>query len=276
MKIRSPRLVPLVIAALFTVGPFEAFAAEEPPVAASEDAATPDADATEDTTAQPDVNVAQDEKPDKELTRAEELIATIKKGKTVGYVLIGISVFGLAFALERMFRLRRGAIVPVRVAAQADELWRSRKFDDIRDLCGRRRSTLGRIILALVDHRDIDKGDIRTLAEDIGSRELRAHMQRAYPLAVVATLSPLLGLLGTVFGMIACFDTVALAGELGNPSLLADGISQALVTTAMGLVVAVPALALYHYFRNRTTQYALSLDEEVSELIRRWFLANKE
>ena len=150
------------------------------------------------------------------------------------------------------------------------------KFDDIRDLCGRRRSTLGRIILALVDHRDIDKGDIRTLAEDIGSRELRAHMQRAYPLAVVATLSPLLGLLGTVFGMIACFDTVALAGELGNPSLLADGISQALVTTAMGLVVAVPALALYHYFRNRTTQYALSLDEEVSELIRRWFLANKE
>jgi len=65
---------------------------------------------------------------------------------------------------------------------------------------------------------------------------------------------------------------VAIADELGSPSMLADGISQALVTTAMGLVVAVPALALYHYFRNRTTQFALSLDEEVSELIRRWFL----
>jgi biopolymer transport protein ExbB len=271
-----------MLVAAFAAGLLNAFAAEEGPATATQeppptgstnkDASTPDA---EGAAPKPDQGDGPDKKKeDKELTRAGELIETIKKGKTVGYVLIVVSVFGLAFALERLFRLRRGAIVPRRVATQADELWRSQKFDDIRKLCQRRRSTLGRIIVAMVEHRDAERGDIRSLAEDIGSRELRSHLQRAYPLAVVATLSPLLGLLGTVFGMIACFDKVAVAGELGNPSMLADGISQALVTTAMGLVIAVPALALYHYFRNRTTQYALALDEEVSELIRRWFLAN--
>jgi biopolymer transport protein ExbB len=222
--------------------------------------------------ATPGENIEQEEG----ITRAQELIETIKKGKSVGLVLLGVSVLGLAFALERLFRLRRGAIVPAGVTGEAGALWEERKYDEIRSLCKKRSSTLSRIIVALVDHRTSSTTDIRALAEDIGTRELRGHLQRAYPLAVVATLSPLLGLLGTVFGMIACFDTVAIAGELGDASLLADGISQALVTTAMGLVIAVPSLALYHYFKSRTNVYGLALDEEVGELIRKWFLADKE
>src|SRR3989442_10556462 len=99
-----------------------------------------------------------------------------------------------------------------------------------------------------------------------------AHAQRAYPLGTVATLEPLLGLLGMVLGMIESFEKVALAGALGNPAQLASGISEALVTTALGIGLAIPFLALYHYFKNKTNNFKLLLEEDVTELIIEWLM----
>ena len=93
-----------------------------------------------------------------------------------------------------------------------------------------------------------------------------------YPLAAVAGLSPLLGLFGTVLGMIESFEMVAIAGSMGDPALLASGISKALVTTAFGLFVAIPALAAYHVFKLRTNYLANVLDREVTDLSSRWLL----
>ena len=104
-----------------------------------------------------------------------------------------------------------------------------------------------------------------------GVREIRKHLRRAYPLALVATIAPLLGLLGTVIGMIGAFDKVSAAGSLGDASMLGGDISKALITTATGLCIAVPALALYHFFKSRTNMYGMILEEEVCELITRWF-----
>ncbi|HBR95694.1 MAG TPA: biopolymer transporter ExbB, partial [Opitutae bacterium] len=106
------------------------------------------------------------------------------------------------------------------------------------------------------------------------SREMRLHLQRAYPLAVVATISPLLGLFGTVYGMIGAFESVALAGEMGDPSIMAADIAYALITTAIGLVIAVPALSAYHFFRIRTNMLALGLEGQLSHVISRWFGPN--
>ncbi len=132
-------------------------------------------------------------------------------------------------------------------------------------------SALGRVIQSLADHKDASHADVSMIAGDLASREMRYHLLRAYPLAVVATISPLLGLFGTVYGMIGAFESVALAGEMGDPSIMAGDISYALITTALGLVIAVPALAVYHYFRIRTRLFSLKLEEQSGHLISRWF-----
>ncbi|HKK17403.1 MAG TPA: MotA/TolQ/ExbB proton channel family protein, partial [Opitutales bacterium] len=128
-----------------------------------------------------------------------------------------------------------------------------------------------RVLLAIVENKEASHADVSMIAGDVASREMRYHGLRAYPLAVVATISPLLGLFGTVYGMIGAFESVALAGEMGDPSIMAGDISYALITTALGLVIAVPALAAYHYFRIRTRLLALTLEEQTSHLISRWF-----
>lgn len=110
------------------------------------------------------------------------------------------------------------------------------------------------------------------LAGDIAGRDLRGHLQKAYPIAVAATVAPLLGLFGTVIGMIEAFEIVAIAGSLGDASLLAGSISKALVTTAAGLIIAIPALATYHYFKSRTHAFAMALESDVNELLTTWFM----
>jgi biopolymer transport protein ExbB len=102
--------------------------------------------------------------------------------------------------------------------------------------------------------------------EDAGARELARMNARLRPLAVVAMLAPLLGFLGTVFGMIQAFINIAMKDGLGRPELLAAGISQALVTTAAGLCVAIPAQAAWFWFRGRVDRFARRSEDLYLEL----------
>ncbi len=191
-------------------------------------------------------------------------------GKT-GAALFLISVVGFSFAFERFFHLRKSAITPQGLAARADRMWQEGEYGELRKLASGSSSALGKVLVEIVDHREAPRQDVSTMAGDVASREIRLHLQWAYPLAVVATVSPLLGLFGTVYGMIGAFESVALAGELGDPSIMAADISFALITTALGLVIAVPSLSLYHFFRIRTHMLALGLEEQASHLISLWF-----
>ncbi len=189
-----------------------------------------------------------------------------KGGKTV-IVQILLSVVGLAVALERLVRFRRSAVIPSGLADQAKRLLAQHDYTGAAAVARRHPSTLGRMIESMVAHRDAPKEERTVAAADTASRELRLHLHKAYPLAVVATLEPLLGLLGTIFGMIGAFDTVAAMGEMGNASALADDIAKALVTTAVGLVIAIPALWLYHHFKSRTTLFGIQLEEAAGDLL---------
>jgi biopolymer transport protein ExbB len=108
--------------------------------------------------------------------------------------------------------------------------------------------------------------EVEKAVEDAGARELRRLNARLRPLAVVGVLAPLLGFLGTVFGMIQAFIDIALEDGLGRPELLAAGISQALVTTAAGLCVAIPAQAAYFWFRARVERFARRSEDLYLEL----------
>jgi len=205
----------------------------------------------------------------------EEWIELLGKGGNTMIFLALLSLTGVTYGLERLFRLRRGVIVPEGLSAAASRLWAEGKYDEIIALANRHRSTLGRIIQFIVRHRTNPVTDVSTTAGDIAAVELRYHTRRCYPLAVVATLSPLLGLLGTVFGMIESFDVVAIAGALGDASQLAGGISKALITTAAGLCIAVPALAAFHWFKERTNLYGDMLEKEVTDLVVEWLMAKE-
>lgn len=198
-------------------------------------------------------------------------ITKLRETGLTGMVLVLISVVGFSFAFERLCNLRKVNIVPTGLASQSDKLWQAGDFEGIRTLAKEKNSTLARVVTLLVDHRAGSHADVANLAGDVASREMRVHLQRAYPLAVVATVSPLLGLFGTVYGMIGAFESVALAGKMGDPSIMAGDISFALLTTALGLVIAVPSLIAYHFFRVRSNILALALEEQVNHLLIRWF-----
>ncbi len=204
------------------------------------------------------------------------LWAELKKGGRTMYLLLFLSVMGLAFLLERIFVLRRGIIVPKGLAEDADDLWKQGRLKELEQLGQNSKSTLGRIIAYIARHPNADVATTSTAAGDIGSRDLRRQLQRAYPLAVVATLSPLLGLFGTVIGMIESFDKFTMQVEsLADPTMFAGSISKALITTAAGLAIAVPTLGAYHFFRTRTSTFGLMLEEQVSEMINEWKMAGK-
>lgn len=206
-------------------------------------------------------------------SRQVEFFEYLKRGGTTMIFLALLSVIGLTFTIERFFNLKRKAIYPPGLIRQAKDLWSSGRFGELIALCDRNPSTLSDIIKVFVNHRHASSTEMSDMAGDIASRNIRSHLQRAYPIAIVATLAPLLGLLGTVIGMIESFEMVAIAGSMGDASVLAGGISKALVTTATGLIIAVPALGVYHYFRSRTLNHGMVLEEQVNELQTAWFLA---
>jgi len=216
-----------------------------------------------------------DEPADKPASRLEVFIEKMKTTGVTGILLIAVSVFGLAFILERAFRLNRGVFISPGLVNEADELWRRGQYDALLDRCRADRSALAGVIESIVKHRHVPAQEVNVMAGDAGSRAIRRQHQKAYPLAVVAGLAPLLGLLGTVIGMVGAFETVAAVGSMGDPSVLADDISKALLTTAWGLSIAIPTLVAYHYFKTRTQNFGLVLEEQAGDLVSSWFHLNQ-
>lgn len=196
----------------------------------------------------------------------------LKEGGTTALVQIGLSIFGAGFIFERLFRLRRKYIIPEGLADEARNLWNAGRFVELEKLGERRPSTLSRVISFIARNRHAPLLEVSEICGDLVTRELSAHYQRAYPLGIVATLEPLLGLLGMILGMIQTFETVALAGALGDATQLAGGISEALVTTGLGLAIAIPFLALYHVFKLKTTDFGSLLEENVTSLLSEWLM----
>jgi biopolymer transport protein ExbB len=203
-------------------------------------------------------------------------LAEIMRGGTTALVQMLLVVAATAYAIERFINLRRAKIAPVGFTDEVKELWDQGDHAGILALCDEKPSTQARMVAYLVRHRDADYQTIMQGASDIGARDLKKHNQHAYPLAVVATLEPLLGLLGTMIGMIEAFAKVAAFGDTGDAGMLADAIGKALITTALGLIIAIPALALYHWFKQRTSLLGTILEEELEEIASSWFIVRSD
>ncbi|MGF1679032.1 MAG: MotA/TolQ/ExbB proton channel family protein [Candidatus Methylacidiphilales bacterium] len=199
-------------------------------------------------------------------------LAKLRYGGWITVAQLLLSVVAGSFAIACILLNRRSGIIPDGLADEAIRLQESGDWESLEKFDESNNSTLARIVSFLAKHRTAPVAELNMTAGDIAARELGQQTQRAYPIVVIATIEPLLGLLGTIFGMIEVFDVVAVAGELGDPSLMASGISKALVTTAVGLLLAIPMLAVFHYFKSRSKAHGAALSEVVTDLMSAWFL----
>lgn len=185
----------------------------------------------------------------------------------IGIVVIGaLSVLALAVTLERLANFRLVKVAPPDLADEARMLWHVGQFDALRDLAAAGDSSLARILAWMVEQRHLPPAVLAARVGEMAAVELRLQQQKAYALNVVATVAPIVGLLGTVVGMIESFHAIAFNG-MGDPTLLAGGISKALVNTAAGLSVALPALAMHHVFRNRMVGIGIALERQLNRIL---------
>lgn len=177
------------------------------------------------------------------------------------------SILMLGVTLERSWALRRNRICPPGLPVQVTEALTRGDLADARRLVEDDATPIARVLHSGLLHWEDDLADVSHALEDTGLREADDMQKHLPALQGVASVSPLLGLLGTVVGMIKSFLQVAKESAIGNPELLAEGIGQALVTTAAGLCVAIPALILYYVFRGRIRKLVRQLDDAARSVI---------
>ncbi len=204
---------------------------------------------------------------------AENLWGLHEDGGLTMYFIDLALIIGVAFVLERVVRMRRRRILPTRLLASANKALASGDHQQLQKLAHKhRKSTLGKVLGYLsTDAQTEQPEEVEAAVNELASRDIEVHRMLCFPLAAIAGLAPLMGLLGTVTGIRESFRDVALAGEMGDPVMLAGGIEKALITTLYGLIVAIVTLFTYHLFKFRLNLMANELEESVSDIIRRHY-----
>jgi biopolymer transport protein ExbB len=176
------------------------------------------------------------------------------------------SIIAVAIILDRFLALRRSRVMPAGIPAQVRQWAGQHELDDKHIEQLRRSSPLGRVLAAALDNRDRTRDVIKEAVEDTGRHVVHELEKFLNTLGTLAGITPLLGLLGTVVGMIKVFSAIMVQG-VGDPNELAGGISEALITTAAGLTVAIPSYFFYRYFRGRVRDFVLQMEQQALLLI---------
>ncbi len=175
-------------------------------------------------------------------------------------------IIASAIIAERFWSLQTKRISPPELITQIWQWLRYNQVDDNRIQAMRNNSPLGQILAAGLVNRECSREITREGIEDVG-RHVTVELERNLnTLGTIAAIAPLMGLLGTVIGMIKVFAVITTEG-VGNPETLAGGISEALITTATGLVIAIPSLIFYRYFRGKISTLVVDMEEQAMKLI---------
>jgi len=190
----------------------------------------------------------------------------VKAGGIMMGPIILASIVAAAIFLERLWTLQNKRVLP---AELTEKVWRwveQRQIQDKHIAALQQNSPLGKILAAGLANRNRERSVIREAIEDTGRHVVHELDRFIGTLGTIASLSPLMGLLGTVLGMIRTFNAITTSG-IGNPAGLAGGIAEALITTAAGLTVAIPALLAYKYLRGRVQALVVQMEKEAIKLV---------
>ena len=197
------------------------------------------------------------------------MLQLLIKGGPLMVPLVFCSVLALAIIIEKFITLRLienrsdRFIRKIRSIINGNE---DNKIEKVLALCEMTSSPLSRILKAGIDRKDRSREELKEAIGDAGSSEIPYLEKHLKILGTIVTVAPLIGLLGTVMGMIKAFNVIALQGT-GEPGALAGGISEALITTAVGLSIAIPSLIFYNYFMHRTDKIVRQFEKISSEFI---------
>lgn len=194
------------------------------------------------------------------------MLELIKAGGWVMAPIVALAILALAIILERFWSLRRKEVLPPGLGEEVRDWARGRELDPKHIDILRQNSPLGELLAAGLDVRHRPREIIKERIEDVG-RHVAHRLERFLTsLGTIAAVTPLLGLLGTVFGMIEMFLDILTVG-VGDANRLAGGIGQALISTAAGLCVAIPAVIFHRYLRGRVTEYIVDMEKQAIALL---------
>lgn len=208
---------------------------------------------------------------DVEVAQQVSMKELLDKGGILMYPLGLTSVVGVAFVIYFFVTLRRKQIVPDLLRDDVLDKIESGQFNDARTACGYKPCAFSEIAVAALDYvNSVDKPDpnlLKDVIEGEGARQAVALQTQTQYLLDVAVVAPMMGLLGTVFGMMRAFNVVAFDLAKAKPMLLAAGVAEALITTAAGLIIGIPAMMFYAYFRGRTSKLVSDLEVSAGQVM---------
>ncbi len=193
----------------------------------------------------------------------------LKSAGVIGYIIIAVSVLALALIIEDFMSIKREKLAPPHLQEELEALFDEGKFDEAMDVCEAEPCYLTNVVAAGLDKLGHNYNVISTAFQEAAEEEDVQLGNKIGWLSLIAAISPMMGLLGTVNGMVAAFGEIALKPSV-KPNDLAAGIKGALITTLLGLVVAIPVTTIYVFLRNRVTMASIEIGGMVEELFERF------
>ena len=194
------------------------------------------------------------------------MVEIVKSGGYLMAPIIICAIIAMGIILERFWTLRQKRVIPEDLTSQVWGWVRNDQLDQKQIQTLYQGSALGQILAAGLINRNRERTVLKDAIEDTGRHVVHELERYLEMLGTVAAVTPLLGLLGTVIGMVKVFTAITTHG-VGDPTVLAGGIAEALITTAAGLTVAIPALIGYRYYRTRVDKLVVDMEKEAIKLV---------
>lgn len=208
---------------------------------------------------------AEEPEPEGDVAAGGQTFSQVVVAGGWAMLFIGIcSVLAFGLAIERFVHMRPSKMVPSQFVGEVRGFVEQGRYDEAGQRCEETPSPISNVLGVMFERMREGKDATVVAVEDAGAKVMAGLQQKISYLSVIAVISPMIGLLGTVLGMIQAFNVIAFQAGLGKPTLLAAGISKALVTTAAGLIVAIPAMIFYHLLRTKIQTIMTSI-EKISE-----------
>jgi len=207
---------------------------------------------------------------DGEVVEKSWVEAYIMAGGTIGFVILFMSFVSLALIIEHVVNIKRDKIVAPQLIDEIEGMFDNEEYQEALELCEAEPNYLTNILAAGLPRINAGFETMKAAMDEASAEESVKLQQKIGYLSLIGNISPMMGLFGTVYGMIEAFQTIERMGAAVTPSDLAGGISKALVTTFLGLLVAIPTMIAYFIFRNKVIRVSLEISAIADDLVDRF------
>jgi len=200
------------------------------------------------------------------------VLQSLMESGICGLLIFLLSMVAVGFIVEHALTIRKGVVMPDEIVESLDTFMEEGRVDEALELCRdpQNSSLFSNVVLAGLERfksSEFGFAEYRAAVEEAGEDQTARLYRKTEVLGVIGAIAPMLGLLGTVIGMIKAFNVIASTGGMARPDQLAGGISQALVTTLMGLVVAIPTMVAFSFFRNKIDSLVAEAGSRVEQIM---------